>query len=208
MAIALPTSADVRKVRSQADTFVTNQWDMVRTPVLAWIGINDLAVQNLRGLPGQLRSEKLRARADKARDTAREKARSAYRGWADHGEATVRELREHPRVARAIRTVTDTDQQVTRRVERLVDEFHDGADEALSSVSSRTRSLGEKTARGAQRVSREAAGAVSEAAEEVAEGLTEAGDRAAHETRSTSRKAANRTAAAKPANARRATTTK
>jgi heparin binding hemagglutinin HbhA len=197
MAIALPTSADVRKVRSQADKFVTDQWDMVRTPVLAWIGINDLAIQNLRELPEQLRSEKIRARADKARD----KARSTYREWADHGEETVRELREQPQVARAIRTVTDTDRQVTRRVEKLVDEFHDGADEALSSVSSQTRSIGEKTARRTQRVSREAAGAVSEAANEMAEGLTEAGDEAARETRSVSRKAANRTSAAKPTTA-------
>jgi heparin binding hemagglutinin HbhA len=202
MAIALPTSADVRKVRSQADKFVTDQWDMVRTPVLAWIGINDLAIQNLRELPEQLRSEKIRARADKARD----KARSTYREWADHGEETVRELREQPQVARAIRTVTDTDRQVTRRVEKLVDEFHDGADEALSSVSSQTRSVGEKTARRAQKASREAADAVGEVSGEVAAGLEEAGDEAAHDARSVSRKAANRTAPATNGTGRRSAT--
>ena len=39
MAVSLPTSADVRKVRSQAAKTVNSQLDYVRTPVLAWIGV-------------------------------------------------------------------------------------------------------------------------------------------------------------------------
>jgi len=66
MPITLPTSADVRKVRTQARKTFDAQFDLVRTPVLAWIGVNDLAVQTLRELPDKLTREKLRARANKA----------------------------------------------------------------------------------------------------------------------------------------------
>ncbi|HEY2206276.1 MAG TPA: hypothetical protein VGH99_17535 [Pseudonocardia sp.] len=193
MASALPTSADVRKARSQADKFVNNRWDVVRTPVLAWIGLGDLAWQNLRELPEQLRADKLRARADQARD----RARGRYHEWADHGEVTVERVRTQPQVARAIETVENTDRRLTKRFENLVDEFHEAGQETLSSVSSQTRSLGEKAARRTQKASREAAEAVTEFAGEVAEGLEEAGAEAARDTRSVSRRAANRTAPAK-----------
>ena len=42
MAVALPTSADVRKARTEANKFVSAQYDVVRTPVLAWIGANTI----------------------------------------------------------------------------------------------------------------------------------------------------------------------
>jgi heparin binding hemagglutinin HbhA len=44
MAVSLPTSADVRKVRSQASKAVNTQFDAVKTPLLAWVGAGDLAV--------------------------------------------------------------------------------------------------------------------------------------------------------------------
>lgn len=44
MAVSLPTSADVRKVRSQATKAVNTQLDVVKTPLLAWVGAGDLAV--------------------------------------------------------------------------------------------------------------------------------------------------------------------
>ncbi|HEY2203004.1 MAG TPA: hypothetical protein VGH99_00815 [Pseudonocardia sp.] len=121
MAIALPTSADVRKARSRADRIVTAQWGMVRAPVLAWLGLGDLAVRNLRELPEQLGPERLRARADRMRD----RARTTYREWADRGEDTVERVRAQPQVARALDSVENTDRTLSRRFEKLVDEFHD-----------------------------------------------------------------------------------
>lgn len=44
MAVSLPTSADVRKVRTQATKTVNTQLDTVKTPLLAWVGAGDLAV--------------------------------------------------------------------------------------------------------------------------------------------------------------------
>src|ERR1700712_1173753 len=103
MAIALPTSADVRKARTEANKFVSAQYDLVRTPVLAWIGANDLTLNKLRELPERLSREELRKRADEVTEQARE----TYDDWARHGEVTVDRIRTQPSVDRALRTVKD-----------------------------------------------------------------------------------------------------
>jgi heparin binding hemagglutinin HbhA len=193
MAITLPTSADVRKARSQTDKFVNARLDLVRTPVLAWLGAGDLAVHTLRELPDRLTRDELRKRADRATD----RARKAYDEWARRGEDTAERIRTEPRVARALRTIEDTNKRFDRQLENLVDELHDAGEEVLKVVTFESRSVGEKAARRTQRVARDTAATVSEASEELAESVVEAGDEAAHDTRSVTRKAANKTAPAK-----------
>jgi heparin binding hemagglutinin HbhA len=187
MAVTLPTSADVRKARERANKIVNN--DLVRTPVLAWIGVGDLAVHTLRELPERLRGDELRRRAE---DT--------YDQWVRRGEDTVERVRKQPRVARALRTLEDADARLEQRVGDLVDGLHDSGEEALGRFSSQTRSVGEKTARRAQKVSQEAAAEVTELSADAAEAVQEAGDAAAHEARSVSRKAASRAEPAKSTN--------
>ena len=194
MAIALPTSADVRKARSEANKFVSSQYDLVRTPVLAWIGANDLALTKLRELPNRLNREELRKRADEAAEQARE----TYDEWAKRGEVRVDRIKARPNVDRALRSAKDANKRVEKQVESLVDQAHDVGEDLLGRVSVETRSIGEKTASRTQKVAREAAANVSRASADLAAEIREAGDEAAHETRSVSRKAANRTAPAKP----------
>ncbi|MDT7564806.1 MAG: heparin binding hemagglutinin HbhA [Pseudonocardiales bacterium] len=196
MAISLPTSADVRKVRSRANKFVSDQFDVVRTPVLAWLGAGDLAVHTLRELPERLSRDKLRERANKAGEQARE----TYEELTERGEVTLERIRTQPQVARALRTVENANQRSNSVLEKVVDELHDAGADTLEAMSVETRSVGEKTARRAQRVAGETAATVSEAGDELAESIQEAGDEAAHDTRSATRKAANRTAPAKPTN--------
>jgi heparin binding hemagglutinin HbhA len=195
MAIALPTSADVRKARSEGKKFVSAQYDIVRTPVLAWIGANDLALTKLRELPERLSREELRKRTDEVT----EQARDTYDEWAKRGEVTVDKIKARPAVERALRNAKDANKRVEKQVDTLVDQAHDLGEDLLGRVSVETRSIGEKTARRTQKVAREAAANVSKASDDLAGEIREAGNSTAHETRSVSRKAANRTApAAKP----------
>jgi heparin binding hemagglutinin HbhA len=194
MAIALPTSADVRKARSEANKFVSAQYDFVRTPVLAWIGANDLALTKLRELPERLSREELRKRADEVSEQARE----TYDEWAKRGEVTVDRIKTKPNVDKALRSAKDANKRVEKQVETFVDQAHDVGEDLLSRVSVETRSIGEKTARRTQKVAGEAAANVSKASDDLAAEIREAGNDAAAETRSATRKAANRTAPAKP----------
>ena len=193
MAIALPTSADVRKARSEANKFVSAQYDVVRTPVLAWIGANDLALTKLRELPERLSREELRKRADEVTEQARE----TYDEWAKRGEVTVDRIKTRPSVDRALRSAKDANARVEKQVETLVDQAHDVGEDLLGRVSVETRSIGERTARRTQKVARDAAANVSRASDDLAGEIREAGDEAASETRSATRKTANRTAPAK-----------
>ena len=194
MAIALPTSADVRKARSEANKFVSAQYDVVRTPVLALIGANDLAFTKLRELPERLSREELRKRADEVAEQARE----TYGEWAKRGEVTVDRIKTQPSVDRALRSARDANKRVEKQVETFVDQAHDVGEDLLSRVSVETRSIGEKTARRTQKVAGKAATNVSKASDDLAGEIRQAGNEAARDTRSTSRKAANRTAPAKP----------
>jgi heparin binding hemagglutinin HbhA len=152
MAIALPTSADVRKARSEANKFVSSQYDLVRTPVLAWIGANDLALTKLRELPNRLNREELRKRADEAAEQARE----TYDEWAKRGEVTVDRIKTQPTVDRALRNAKDANKRVEKQVESLVDQAHDIGEDLLGRVSVETRAFGEKAARRTQKVAGEA----------------------------------------------------
>ena len=64
MAVSLPTSADVRKVRSQATKAVNTQFDIVRTPLLAWIGAGDLAVNKVSDAVAKAREKRIHKNVD------------------------------------------------------------------------------------------------------------------------------------------------
>ena len=201
MAITVPSAQDVRTARARVKKTLDARLELLRTPVLAWIGVIDLAVHTLRELPHTLTRERLRAQADQATDTTRR----AYDEWAQRGERRVERIRSQPRIARALRNAENLTDRANRQIDTIVDELHDAGVDLLGRVSTETRSAGEKTARRTQRAARELAANVAESGSEVAEEITEAGDEAAHETRSATRKAANRTAPASSTNARPAT---
>jgi heparin binding hemagglutinin HbhA len=195
MAVTPPNSADVRKARARAGKAASARFDAVRTPLLAWLGAGDLALHKLGELPGELRT---RLSADEVRkrvDTVSGQARRAYDELADRGEDTLERIRQQPRVARVLGEARDASGRLDRRVDRTVDSVHDASEEALSELSTRTRSVGERAALGAQRSAGTAAAGVREAGDEVAESVEAAGDETAHVARSASRKAANRASA-------------
>ncbi|MDT7608648.1 MAG: hypothetical protein QOG96_3151, partial [Pseudonocardiales bacterium] len=80
MAVSLPTSADVRKVRTRANKVVTTQLDYVRTPFLAWVGAGDLAVNKVNDAVAKARTqaaerrEQAQARAEKLQKQAQARA--------------------------------------------------------------------------------------------------------------------------------------
>lgn len=210
MAVSLPTAADVRKAREQATQVFNERFEAVRTPLLAWLGANDLAASRVTEAVakartraaerrGKLTSDELRKQAD----ALSKQAMQTYEELAKRGETTLARLREQPQVARALKNLEGVSGQVGTRVEVLVDEMHDVAENVLGRVSTGTRSAGEKTARATKNVAGEAADAVADAGAEAASAVREAGEDAAHTTRSATRKAANRTQPAKPAAARR-----
>jgi heparin binding hemagglutinin HbhA len=220
MAVSLPTSADVRKVRTQADQVVKTQLELVRTPFLAWLGAGDLAVTKVNDAVAKARAqvverrEDAKARAEKLPTELREKltpeelrkryddvteeARKRYTELADRGEETLDRIRRQPRVAKVIDVVEEATERLEERLEKVVDDVHDAGEEILGRVSTETRSVGERTARATKRFSSEAAEAVTKVSAEVAEEIEEAGDEAAHATRSATRRAANRTAPRRP----------
>jgi heparin binding hemagglutinin HbhA len=195
MAVTPPNSADVRKVRARAGKAASARFDAVRTPLLAWLGAGDLALHKLGELPGELRT---RLSADEVRkrvDTVSGHARRTYDELADRGEDTLERIRQQPRVARVLGEARDASGRLDRRVERTADTVHDASEAALSELSTRTRSVGERAALRAERSAGSAAAGVRAAGDEVAESVEAAGDETAHVARSASRKAANRASA-------------
>lgn len=223
MAVSLPTAADVRKVREQAAQNVADQAEVARTPLLAVLGAGDYAVATVSKavadartraaerrefvqtqvseLPQRLSTDELR----KLVAELRAQAESTYEEFAERGEKAWGKIRKQPQVKQAISTIESYTEKLDARVDDLVDDAHDAAEKALTTVTRQTRSTGEKVARNTQQVAAEAAEAVAEASQEVSEtiaakgaeaagNISEAGDEAAHETRSVTRKAANRTA--------------
>lgn len=214
MPVSLPTAADVRKARGQA----AERAEVARTPLLAVLGAGDYAVTTARTLPGRLTTDELRRTAT----DLREQAETSYEGLAERGEKAWGRLRRQPRVRDAIATIGSYTELLDARLDTLVDDAHDAAEKALSTVTRQTRFTGEKVARTTQKVTLEAAeramvvaeeGAeqviqiaeasdevaakvaqkVVEAGDEVAADLMEAGDETARTTRNVTRNAANRT---------------
>ena len=105
MALVLPTSADARRIRARLDKTIDVQLDLVRPPVLAWIGAGDHAVQTLRELLD--RSGRPVTRAGKTTSDTHDKAirtvLRTYREWVERGGHIVARLATQPQVARVWR---------------------------------------------------------------------------------------------------------
>jgi heparin binding hemagglutinin HbhA len=230
MPVSLPTAADVRKAREQAAKNAAERAEAARTPLLAVLGAGELAVSavsraaevartraavartrataqaedvqhRVAELPQRLNSEELR----KTVAELREQAEQAYAGFAQRGEKTWGRIRKQPQVEQALATFGSYTEKLDARVDGLVDDAHDAATKALATVTTQTRSTGERVARASKRISGRAADtvtdvtgdaskAVTEAGAQTAGAISDAGDEVAHDTRSATRKAANRTA--------------
>jgi heparin binding hemagglutinin HbhA len=233
MAVSLPTAADVRKVREQAAKTAAEQAETVKTPALAVLGAGEYAYSSILGayatakekaaaqaeaaqkfasdipgelddLRGKLSTEELR----KLVDSLKTQAEKYYADLAKHGESTWGTIRKQPQVKQAFSSVEEFTGKLDARVDSFVDDAHDVAEKALSTLTTQTRSVGEKVAVRTQKaadevaetvteVTADASGFVADTGKDVAEAVDEAGDDAAAATRSATRRAANRTAPAK-----------
>lgn len=186
----LPTTEDVRKASEQVSAAFTAILEQAKTPLLAALGAGDLAGKALTEALTKARTE-VNERAEAARtavdelpglrdkldpselrklvDTYTSAAANLYSYLAEHGEETLEKLREQPQVKVVLEQVGDLQHR---------------ADDVLGQIARRTRSAGEK-----------AAEATEEAAEDLAEAVVEAGGDIAAETRSATRKAANKVSA-------------
>jgi len=213
--VALPKSEDVRKASEQAV-------EVLRTPLLAALGAGDLATQAVRDAVSKTRTRVndgagaargavdelprdlagVRDRLDPAElrklvDEYTDAAQKLYQKLADQGEDALGKLKSQPQVRRALDQLEEAIVTLQERVGDVAGDARELADEVLAKVTRQTRSVGEKTARDAQKF-----------AAEAAETIEELGDDVAHEVRSTSRKAANRTAPRKAATTRKTNATK
>ncbi len=202
----LPSQEELRKAGEQAAT-------AARTPLLAALGAGDLAtkaviealnkakhtidertvaaksaVDELPGDVAGLREKLEPAELRKLVDAYTQSALHLYTYLAEQGEATLGKLRAQPQVKKATAQVEGVVDAAQKRAESAAADARDLADDVLGKVTRRTRSVGEK-----------AAIAIDDASEAIAETVEEVGGEVAHEVRSTTRKAANRTAARKPA---------
>lgn len=215
MAALLPTTEDVKKAREQAVAVLNTAADSVRTPLLAALGAGDLATQAVIDAVTKARTKVnesattvptdlagLREKVDPAElrklvDEYTEAAQKLYHKLAGQGEDALTKLKANPQVGKAIDQLEEAIATLQERVGDVAGDARELAEEVLSKVTRRTRSVGEKTARKVEQVTEDTAVAVEELGGDVA-----------HEVRSASRKAANRTAPSKPAAPRTASTTR
>ncbi len=215
MAALLPTTEDVRKAREQAVAVLNTAAESVRTPLLAALGAGDLAThavidavnkartkvnEGTAAVPSDLTG--LREKVDPAElrklvDEYTEAAQKLYHKLADQGEDALAKLKSDPRVGKAIDQLEEAIATLQERVGDVAGDARELAEEVLGKVTRRTRSVGEKAASKVERVTEDAALAVEEVGADVA-----------HDVRSATRKAANRTAAKKPATRTTAATRK
>ncbi len=183
--------------------------DQFRTPLLAALGAGNLAGQavvdavnkakekvveggetarkNIEELPHDV--EGIREKLDPAElrkviDEYTEAALKLYNKLAESGEQAWDKIAAQPQVKKAIEQLEDATADTRERI-----------DTVLTKVTKSTRSVGEKTAR-----------KVSDVAVDIAGEVEEIGDDLAHETRSASRKVADKTAPKTTAPVRRTTT--
>jgi heparin binding hemagglutinin HbhA len=205
------TTQSARKTGEQARYTVSGAFEQAKTPLLAVLGAGDLATQAIIDAVGKARVQ-LNERAEAAKSAAgelptditslREKldpaelsklveqygdaALKLYQYLAEQGGKTFDKLRSQPQVAKAVEQFDQAVGTAQQRAESAVGDARELADEVLGKVVRRTRSTGEKAANAAEKL-----------ADDTAEAVLEAGEETAHELRSTSRKAANRTSTAR-----------
>ena len=153
MAASLPTAADVRKVREQAVKNAADRAEVARTPLFAALGAGDYAVdtvtrlvatartraneragtvqQRAAELPQKLSTDELR----KIVDELRAQAEQAYAELAERGEKAWGRLRTRPQVKQALSAIETYTEKLDARVDDLVDDAHDAAAKALSTVT-------------------------------------------------------------------------
>ena len=178
----------------------------VRTPLLAVLGAGDYAakavadafakakaraeetrtaVEDLPSEVAGLREKLDPAELRKLLDAYTSAAVSLYKHLAEHGEEALGKLREQPQG----KQLEDVIVAAQVKAGDVAGDAREVAEDVLSKVTRKTRSVGEKTAI-----------AVEDATEDLALAVEEAGGEVAHEVRSTARKAANKTdPARKPA---------
>ncbi|GAB2656327.1 membrane protein [Saccharopolyspora gloriosae] len=215
----MPTNENSTKTPGQAQSgpALGEAAEQARTPLLAALGAGDLAAQTiadtlskLRGrlnegaesartgvneLPHDLKERFDPAELRKRVDAYTQSAVQLYGYLADRGETTFERIQAQPQVKQAWSQL----EQVQGRVDTAVGDARVIADDVLGKVTRTTRSWGEKAAETTEKTTTVAAEKVRETAADVADAVEETGSDAATATRSTSRKAANRTAAAKTA---------
>ncbi|SFQ41576.1 heparin binding hemagglutinin HbhA [Amycolatopsis arida] len=196
---------------------VNSALDQVRTPLLAALGAGNLASQavvdavnrakervtegseaarkNFEELPRDV--ESLREKFDPAElrkviDEYTDAALKLYNKLAEAGEDAWDKLVAQPQVKKAIEQLEDALHTAQDRAEELSVEARERVEEVLGMVSKRTRSTGEQAAR---------------TVEQVSERIDEAGEDLAAETRSATRKAADKTAPRGGGDTRRSTGT-
>lgn len=169
------------------------------------------AVEDLKSRLAELPREvaELRNRRDAAQlrrvaEAYVEVAQNAYNSLVERGEEVFGEFRSQPRVQQALDSVESGVDTAQARVETVVREVNQVADDMLARFSRTSRSMGEKAARKTEKATQQLAEQVQETGDDVAQLVTEAGDEAATTTRSTTGKAANKAQAPRrPATPRR-----
>jgi heparin binding hemagglutinin HbhA len=218
----MPTIDDVRKAGEQARAAVAGAFEQARTPLLAALGAGDVATQavfdavtkargqfaeraeqakaavddlpsDVAGLRGRLDPAELR----KLVEQYSEAAQKLYQYLTEHGEETLERLRTQPQFKRAVEQFDQAAQTAQQRAESAVGDARELADEVLGKVVRRTRSTGEKAAQATEKTADEVAEQVQRTGAEAGQQVEDAGAEVAHELRSTTRKAANRTATAR-----------
>ncbi|HUQ57457.1 hypothetical protein [Lentzea sp.] len=196
------TQDDVRKAAEQGA-------HAARQALLAALGAGDLAAKAVvealtkakeradearvqaKDLPaefGDLREKLQPAELKKLVDAYTASAVNLYTYLAEQGEQTLEQIKAQPQVKQAVVQVEQAVGAAQKRAGTAAADAKVIADDVLGKVTRRTRSVGEKVAN-----------QVENSAEKLAEEIVEVGGDAAHEVRSTTRKAANRTAPRKPA---------
>ncbi|MGH3613392.1 MAG: hypothetical protein ACRDRK_12530 [Pseudonocardia sp.] len=165
MAVPPPTAAEARKAREQAARSAAERARVARTPLLAVLGAGDFAVttvvnavttvraraaeradatsQRVSGFPRKLTPDELR----KAADDLRSQAGQTYVDLTERGEKAWGRIRKQPQVKRALSTIEGYTEKLDARIDDLVDDARDAAEQTLSTLTRQTRSTGEKFAR-------------------------------------------------------------
>lgn len=144
---------------------------------------------------GELRTRLDPAELRKLADAYGEVAQKAYTSLAERGEELFGEFRRQPQVKRAFGSVESGVDAAQERLEAVVKDLNNLADDLLSRFARNSRSAGEKAARTTERSAGQLAEQVKEVSNEVAGSVSEAGEEAASSTRSTARTTADRASA-------------
>lgn len=202
-ATAVALNDAVVKARDEAEDRASDTQSKVQTAVTDLQG-------RLTALPSEiaeLRTKLDAAELRKLADAYTEIVQKAYTGLVERGEAVFGDFTKQPKVQAAVDSVESGVDGAQERLEAVVAEVNSVADEFLARFAKTSRSVGEKTARRTEFATSKIAAQVRRTSTEAADAVEEAGGEVAADTRSVTRKTANRAAAPKKPAARRAPST-